>query len=362
MLNKANDTSIMPETSGSVEVECKTVQCPHCKQDVPNAIYCLLCGFPLYSMKTGSQPVEAEKDEEPIPPEFIQPVEEPKTIEPEPDPAPIEAPIVEPEPVVEVVLQEQAFPPPEFYASIPEPVVVEEEATVEDVEIMVDEHEDRVGDTEDAEFSVQVSFNEPATFEQIGEDSEEMHGEYEPEPATKEMLKDLMNSISLKLWSVKLLTEGRAKEDHFTRLFKGYMERFDHCLSQRNKLLEKAQDVGVLTLKLENAKVGLGELEIRKSLGDLNRGEYDAKAPAYNCEIGHYEREIDKKNGEISYLENPGKILPHNEILNLQDLAQNNYESLDHLESNGDISVDIAEMVRLSLQKDLSFLKNLKGL
>ena len=361
MLNKVNDSGSMQEISGSIEVDCKTVQCPHCKQAVPNAIYCLLCGFPLYSITKEDPTVETEKAEESIPLEFIQPVEGPKTVEPEPDPAPIKASIVEPEPVIEVVMKEQAFPPPEFYDSIPEPVVVAEEATVEDVEIMVDKHDERVGDTEDAEFSVQVSFNEPATFEQIGDDSEEMQGEYEPEPATKEILKDLMNSISLKLWAVKLLTEGRAKEDHFTRLFKGYMERFDHCLSQRNKLLEKAQDVGVLMLNLENAKVGLGELEIRKSLGDLNKGEYDAKAPTYNWEIAHYEREIDKKNGEISYLENPGKILPHNEVVNLQDLAQINYESLDNLESKGDISVDIAEMVRLSLQKDLSFLKNLKG-
>ena len=381
MLNKANDISTIHDSVEGVEVECKTVACPHCKQEVPNAIYCLLCGFPLYSIKQAKAPVP-EKVEEPILLEIIEqlepetteteslvslsepdffkltPVEtmaEPETFESEPE-------IVEtsvPESIVEVVMREQIYPPPEFIASIPEPLVAEE-TIVEDVEIMLDEIEKSLGDTQRDRSTMQVYFNEPLEIEQL-EDDEELHGEYEPEALTKEILKDLMNSISLKLWAVKLLCEGRVKEDHFERLFKGYVERYNNCLAQRDKLLEKAHDINSFTQSLEQARVGLGELEVRKSLGDLHKGEYEAKAPAYNWDMQFFEREIEKKKGEISYLENPGKLLPETEIVKLQELAQKNYEALDNLEVSGAISVETAETVRLSLQKDLSFVRSLKG-
>jgi len=104
---------------------------------------------------------------------------------------------------------------------------------------------------------------------------------FEPDPALKELLKDLLNSLSLKLWSVSLLVEGRVKEDHFVKLFEGYSERLMHHTRRRDELLARTRDLEPLEMALNEAKVGLGELEVRRTIGDLQEGEFEAKAPAY---------------------------------------------------------------------------------
>ena len=406
MQSRAPDLVSIQEETSSEAFECKLINCPNCKQEVPETIYCLRCGFPIYGMKQLEQS-KAESNEEPL--------EDPRTIPEleisgskleeseklddkilEMEEFPVESEIIEPVleeynlsgearlsklmsdieyPPVELELLPisditELLPAPDKQVLLPEIsleihdkiVVIEKPVIIQDVKILVDDYPEVENEhVEDLPVPAQVPFNEPIANVTIGEESEEMHGEYMPEPATQELLKDLMNSISLKLWAVDLLTKERAKEDHFINLYEGYKNRYDRCMSQRNKMLEKAKDLEPLEKELDTARVGIGELEIRKALGDLRKGEYEAKVPAYTWDIQYYESELAKRNGEIAYLENPAKLLPSNEVEKLKDLAQRNNDSLNQLEADEKISVSSAEMVRNDLQKDLGFLKGLQG-
>ena len=388
MQSRTHDIDSVQDTTSSEVIECKLMNCPNCKQEVPETIYCLRCGYPIYAMKqlekeranisSEEAPLESEPDleepqiEEPqVTEDNIEPLDESNIVE---EVLPeihfeIEYPPVEieklPQPVEPELLSAPSEPVllPEISLEVhDEIIVIEKPVTEQDVEILVDINPDIEDEPlEDSPIQPQVSFNEPITNETVVEESEEMHEEYMPEPVTQELLKDLMNSISLKLWAIDLLTKERAKEDHFLNLFEGYKSRYEHCMTQRNKMLEKAQDLGPLEKELDTARVGIGELEIRKSLGDLRKGEYEAKAPAYSWDIQYYEKELAKRNGEISFLENPAKLLPSEEVVKLKELAQRNYESLSQLEAENKISVSTAEMVRNDLQKDLGFLKGLEG-
>ena len=53
------------------------------------------------------------------------------------------------------------------------------------------------------------------------------------------LTKDLMNSISLKLWSIDLLREGTIDEEHFNRLFEGYQARSVQCMGRRKLMLAR---------------------------------------------------------------------------------------------------------------------------
>lgn len=377
--------SIHDESSHDV-IECKIIVCPNCKKEVPETIYCLRCGFPIYGMKQ----LEINKTESyETQTEDSQTISEPTISDSNNQISKLngnESYICEKK-VIPTIKHEIKYPPVEFeklpmsddfevlsvdkeQLLLPEiSMTVHDEIVkyiepvmMQDVEILVDNYS-KVEDhpVEDVVNKIQVTFNLPIENEPEGEESKEMHNDYIPEAATQELLKALMNSISLKLWAIDLLTNERIKEDHFLKLYEGYKSRYENCMNQRNRLLEKAQDLEPLEKVLDNARVGIGELEIRKSLGDLRKGEYEAKSPAYNWDIHFYESELTKRIGEISYLENPAKLLPSEEVKKLKDLAKQNYESLSQLEADNKISVSSTEMVRNDLQKDLEFLRKLEG-
>jgi len=391
MQSRTHDIDSVQEETSSKVIECKIINCPNCKQQVPETIYCLRCGYPIYGMKQlEKEKAESNNSSEEAPlvnkPELEVPqIKEPpvtadileQVIE-EPHNTEAELPEIHPEieyPPVEIEKLPKPDEPdllsaplepillPEISLEVHDEIIlIEKPVKEQDVEILVDNNPDIEDEQlEDSPIQPQVSFNEPIANVTVVEESEEMQEEYMPEPATQELLKDLMNSVSLKLWAIDLLTKERAKEDHFLNLFEGYKSRYEHCMTQRNKMLEKAQDLEPLEKELDTARVGIGELEIRKSLGDLRKGEYEAKAPAYAWDIQYYEKELAKRNGEISYLENPAKLLPSEEVEKLKELAQRNNESLSQLEADNKISVATAEMVRNDLQKDLGFLKELEG-
>ena len=179
---------------------------------------------------------------------------------------------------------------------------------------------------------------------------------FEPDPALRELLKDLLNSLSLKLWSVSLLVEGRVKEDHFVRLFEGYRERLEHHTRRRDELLERARDLEPLEMALNEAKVGLGELEVRRTIGDLQEGEFEAKAPAYRWDIRHYEAEIAMRRGEIAFLDDLTQVMPGEEISKMKTITDRALRELNELERAGRVGSGTAAKVRASLDDDLRIL------
>jgi hypothetical protein len=298
-----------------------TIVCPNCKMEGPKTMYCLNCGYPLFQQELDSSPQE-ERDEVKIEVEAEPPlVEETPNLTKEPSTTELgeEATAVADEPSAELTAVEANEEPPEV-------VEVEEEAVPEPSEIV----------------------DEPLSFV--------------PEPVVKQVMEDLKKSISLKLWIVDLFQDDKVKEDHFRRIFDGYVARTDQCMSRRNEMLNRARDVNDLEKALNEAKVGLGELEIRRSIGDAPDDEYQAKAPSFRWDIKNYESEIARRGGEIAFLEDLTNVMTEEEVSRMREMADKTVGALDKLASSGKVSQETFNKVKESLEETLESLKELRCL
>jgi hypothetical protein len=167
-------------------------------------------------------------------------------------------------------------------------------------------------------------------------------------------MRELSKGISLQLWAVNLLREGGIKEDHFNRLFGEYRAQLERCLSQREKLLGQVLDMEPLEVMLDEARVGFGELEVRKSLGDLHPGEYEAKAPGYQWDIRNCEEEIVRRNEEIAFLKDPLNTVPADEMTKMRKTAEESLAEMDGLIESGSVSSETADDVKASLGEILN--------
>jgi hypothetical protein len=298
-----------------------TVVCPNCKMEGPKTMYCLNCGYPLFQQELENSPPEEKEDvsieveaEPPVVEEASDWTAEPLSTEPGE-----EATAAAEEPSAELTATEAT-------EGLPQAAVGEEEAAPEPVEGVI------------------------------------MSSEFVPEPVVKEVMEDLKKSISLKLWIVELLQEDKVKEDHFRRMFDGYVARTDQCMSRRNEMLRRARDIDDLEKALNEARVGLGELEIRRSIGDAPDDEYQAKAPSFRWDIKNYEAEIARRRGEIAFLEDLTHIMTEEEVSSMKDMADKTMGALDKLASSGRVSQETFSKVKASLEETVESLKELRCL
>ena len=287
-------------------LQAEVLLCPNCKEEVPKTLYCLNCGYPLYKIELDQpeEDVEVVVDEAPEPVEDV-PVVEPETIEDvvimveeltEPT-----VEVVEAEPEIEVEAVEAVVPVEitEFVAEDePEveqvPDVVEEEAepivevaepAVESVlEISVDESVESVEasvfevvegpEIEDVERVEEV--------EPVAEIVIEPKPSYEPDPVIRDVMENFAKNISMKIRLVGLLRDGGVKSDIFEKLFESYLARGELLMNSRSEMLDRVKyDLGLMERALYEAKEGLEELEIRRSIDDVSDEEYAAKAPGF---------------------------------------------------------------------------------
>jgi hypothetical protein len=182
------------------------------------------------------------------------------------------------------------------------------------------------------------------------------------------LTKDLMNSISLKLWAVDQLRGGFVDEEHFNGLFSGYQVRSVQCMGQRKQLLahysrelaSMARDLEPIERALKEAKVNLRELEMRKSIGDLLDGEYGAKSPALRWEIQYRESEVKRRRESMTFLEDLTKIIPIVEIQETKEKVEKAFQVMDGLLKEGVIGPETAINVKISLEETRVFLENFR--
>ncbi len=240
----------------------------------------------------------------------------------------------------------------------------DELAEPEDVEIMVDKEPEKEEEVQEEEPKMLTSppVEAPLPVEAEAEpfeiDMSMVDSNFEPESGIREVTKSLLNGISLRLWSVKLLKDGDIEEDHFNRIFEGYEERYRQTMQRRNEMLGRARDLEAYERALNEAKVGLRELEIRKVIGDLKVGEYEAKAPAFNWDIRSYEQLIAKRTGEIAFLRDLSRVMPAEEISKMKSSAEESLAAIDELEASGKLTMETATTVRTALQATVDFLRD----
>jgi hypothetical protein len=361
-----NEPLVEQETDSQIfldDSQTKTVECPNCKMTVPYTIYCLKCGFPMYSIINGD-----EEEKESIHPIEDEPVE-PSARELEDSALTSVVPATEDsyhergdEQLRLVALEtdgEGSHPAAHTY----QPILGTDLEL--DSDTLIEERKDEETplstglENGDDEVPEPLSHEEETGVEAHGPDGAVLvDGDTltcERIGATQYLVRDLLNSANLRLWSIDQLLEGSMSEENFLRMFKGYDERWRRCTDLRLERLQRAKDTVQLEEGLERAKVNLGELELRRTIGDLLEGEYEAKAPAYRWEIDRFEGENEKRRAEIDLLEDLRNVAPRDELGRLEDDAKRLLERLEEGDKP-EHSEETYEKVRSSLEETLQYI------
>jgi hypothetical protein len=172
-----------------------------------------------------------------------------------------------------------------------------------------------------------------------------------------ELNRDIITCVSLKIWSVSQLFEGKIDEVRFNQLYEGYVTRFEQGIERRKKMIEQANNIENFEKLLNQAQVDLEELEIRKSLDDLVDGEYDARAPAHIWEIQHYTDMISAKKKEIAHLKDLTKVVSAEKISEIKDTTNKLLLDLDNVGITEKFSNKTGTTVRRSLEEIKEYLQ-----
>ncbi len=308
----------------------RIVNCPHCKDDVPLSIYCLKCGYPMFELmkehmsEDGSDGDEVSDGHPPDEGEEFR--LEPEDLEP-PQSEDVEA---------------ESKPEEESEA-----MNVDTQESAEPKEPMEEISEKDPPDRDEGEVAA------PAAETQLDEADQG----YEPDEALKDLMRNLANSINMKLWSVGQLLEGRISEQNFERLHEGYDARWRQLMDQRNERLTQARDLDSLEEGLERAYISLGELEIKKTLNDLFEGEHEAKAPAYEWEISHCERQLEGRRGEIAFLERLSNVVPRDELAKMAERARGYLDRMRSSEGLTELISGTYARLKTSMEEIVAFLE-----
>jgi len=271
---------------------------------------------------------EKEPEMEPEPEEEV--VEEP----------PVEEPKLEEEPVIEETEEEAVEEPQAEEPAIEEP---EEEAPLPEAEEKV------IMEPEEPEKPIDFMEEEPELMEAI-------RLEFAPDPLTKEVMENLAKNITLKIRLVRLLRDGQVKEETFKKLFDSYVEQGRIWVSRRDDSVRRFKaDIERMEDALVTARKDFELLEIRRNIGDADDEEYKVKAPAYNWDIEHLEEEIKNRKGGILYVGNLRKLVPEEEIVELEKMADTDYAELDEIEG---ISAETAAKMKETLAESLNILNS----
>jgi hypothetical protein len=305
--------------------DATTVTCPRCESEVPSSIYCVACGC-LMEME-----VSPKKDSGSEELRF--------------DLTPLTEMQGEGEPRADETMAEPRFAAME--STIQginldfEPVEKESLITTHTVEALEPKAS---GDEIEAPETRLQEDSEPEgeTFK-----AEESGG---PDHVIEELANELLNSVYLELWSVSLLREEGPGEERFLRTFDVYHGRVERCINQRAHLLDQISDLEVYEAKEREARIKLDELDVRRSLGDLPKGEYEAMAPALRWTIYHSEVETEERRGRIALLEDPIGLMPPGKVEEAAALVVEDLKLIREAEASARLSPRTAAKVRASVE------------
>lgn len=222
----------------------------------------------------------------------------------------------------------------------------EEEAETEPVEKEAFKTDGLLEKKVDGEKGTMVMNEHLECENQIGQ-SEIQRGECSQ--ATRDVMENLVKSMSMQLWSLDMLHEGKVDERQFDRLFTEYSARFRPCLDQRNEMLEVEKEIEPLEAELKEARLRSEELEMRKTIRDISEDEYRVKMPAINWDISHCEKGLKKRKSEVAFLKDLSKVLSEAEIMRMQEKAM---KCVEIMERGGvlDINPETSAKVRDALK------------
>ncbi|MBN2336470.1 zinc ribbon domain-containing protein [Candidatus Bathyarchaeota archaeon] len=308
---------------------------------------------PLFDEEIEVLPDDSEEEEVLI----EEPVEEEPEIE-EPSDEALE--YEEPEPIEEPSVEEpeiKELPEEVLEYEKPEPIVESEIVAEPQVEEPApEEPAQQLEVVEEAVYEVEKPEEAVTFIEEETEMMEEIKIEFAPDPLTKEVMDNLAKNITLKIRLVRLLRDGQVKEETFKKLFDSYVDQGRIWVSRRDDTVRRFKaDIERMEEGLVNARKDFELLEIRRNIGDADDEEYKVKAPAYKWDIEHLEVEIKNRKGGILYVVNLRKLVPDDEIVELEKMSDAEYNELDSIEN---ISADTVAKMKETLTESLNLLNS----
>ena len=326
MYNEELDTDSPPQA-----LEVETVTCSRCKSEVPSSIYCVACGCPLE--------IEAAEDAE--------------------GSGEIRFNL---EPLTEMQGETESQNKGESTGLHS----VEEGGTVKGLQFALEPMEkesltlthvfNTIKDQlpKDAIEALDTGFHvgpEPPREAPSAEATNDI------DPVIDELATELLNSVYMELWSVGLLRKDETDENQFLKVFEGYRDRFERCIGIRDHLLDQIRDLGAHEAKVRETRIELDKLDVRKSLGDLHEGEYQAMAPALRWTIDHYEGETERRQNRIALLEDLIHLMPTEKVREAAVMAEEAVELIREAEAFAKMSPGTAASVRGSVKMIQEILK-----
>jgi len=146
----------------------------------------------------------------------------------------------------------------------------------------------------------------------------------------REVKTDLLNSISLQLWLVKLLQDGRVDEEQFIKMHREYEAQIEQLMSQRKEMLEEAQKLDSIKA-LNEVKVFYDELKKKRELDVISEEEYKVKARSFNWEINNLNEEIRRQEEKIEFLKDASHGKSLEEVIKTKTKAENYRKTIESL-------------------------------
>jgi hypothetical protein len=356
--------------SQSEDIQIETTKdvlvCPNCgAEQNPNALYCLGCGYPLYALEQ-DEPGKSKQEEA----EAISGTTDESKVETSID-TEMEAEVP---PLIEEAGEAQEETTPREEEVEPEPgenlnIIDSVSARARDIisryipfkgGSMKNEIE---SEEKQAPSYIEDEYNYPAevgdlTRELVKEEAAELAPGFEPDPILKGVMSNLVKSISLNLWLVNKLQEGNVDEEQFNSMLSEYVNRLELSMKCREEMLDRARDLDSTERALKAAKLGLAELEMKKSIGDISEEEYRAKSPGFKWDINKHQGEISRRKGESAFLEDLRRTMSEEEMAQMKEMADKCQMEMAGLEESGELSPETSARVKESTDKILEYLKN----
>ena len=305
-----------------MDLETSTTVCPQCKNLVPASLYCVACNSPL---KADDDEVgDSNEDEyEQFDVESLR------------------------EKMGESVTQieeDLEDPAPADHSDILDfkltPVEGDDEFSVEEDSPVVDYDETNVEDVQLEPFDVEYN-------EEVG-----------VEKSIEKLADDIFKSMYLELWAVKILESNDFDEAQFLKLFRGYRDRLDSCLTQRDHFLKQYGELEEFNMRARESRIELEELEVRKDLGDLKDGEYEALAPALRWKISYNEAEKVKNANLLKVLKDLTHVIPQEKILEIKSMTEDAERTVEEKEYSNVLSKVAVGEVRDTIRRINDLLVN----
>jgi len=167
----------------------------------------------------------------------------------------------------------------------------------------------------------------------------------------KELQTNIFLKVSLKLWLINLLLDGRILEDQFTVMLEEYDNILTELINRRKEILHIANEELVsLNTELNVSKIFLAEIEKRNEIGDISEEEHLVKKRKLEWENANYRNEISIRIEVINFLENPYDIISGRKYNEMKQEVNRCQENISSLKTSDNISVNIIEKTKLSME------------